>query len=393
MSQFTTPRPARLNEYAEAMAFTDRVFRPGQKGRRIVESQYPHAYRETASYARRLLLMRDAAEGDRLVGCLGVHPMRLRLGAATITAGGIGVVGADPARRGEGIMTRLLKEALPRMREAGHAISILGGDRQRYGWFGWENGGVCRRYLLTRRMLGAPTAADRRLKLRRFDAEDGSMRRRLHRWALGRPHGVEHSVADVRPLYHREGRETWVVEDGKRFASVCLGGAARRNRPYERVDAAFGDTDMVASALRLVMARFRLTQLWAIAGPSAAEADLFEPWAASWQTQDDGMVRILDLPLLVEQLAPEIKCRQRLTGVSLPDLQVQIHDLQQTALLPGDGTTARRCVMTSVQAIQFFFGSRPLRQTALAQQVSRRVIDPWGTILPLPLHVPAVHHI
>ncbi|MEC8929817.1 MAG: GNAT family N-acetyltransferase, partial [Candidatus Latescibacterota bacterium] len=131
MAQFTTPRPARLNEYAEAMAFTDRVFRPGQKGRRIVESQYPHAYRETASYARRLLLMRDAAEGDRLVGCLGVHPMRLRLGAATITAGGIGVVGADPARRGEGIMTRLLKEALPRMREAGHAISILGGDRQR----------------------------------------------------------------------------------------------------------------------------------------------------------------------------------------------------------------------------------------------------------------------
>ena len=105
------------------------------------------------------------------------------------------------------------------------------------------------------------------------------------------------------------------------------------------------------------------------------------------------MVRILDLPLLVEQLAPEIKCRQRLTGVSLPDLQVKIHDLQQTALLPGDGTTTRRCVMTSVQAIQFFFGSRPLRQTALAQQVSRRVIDPWATILPLPLHVPAVHHI
>ena len=121
MADFSDPRPAGLDEFAEAMAFTDRVFRPGQRGRRIVQSQYPHAYRQTASFARRLLLLRDAGADGPLVGCLGIHPMQVRLGQATISAGGIGVVGADPQRRGEGIMSHLLVAALKRMQEAGAA--------------------------------------------------------------------------------------------------------------------------------------------------------------------------------------------------------------------------------------------------------------------------------
>ena len=39
-----SPRFARLDEFAEVMHFIDRVFRPGQRGRRIVQRQYPHLY-------------------------------------------------------------------------------------------------------------------------------------------------------------------------------------------------------------------------------------------------------------------------------------------------------------------------------------------------------------
>ncbi len=393
MAEFSAPRPARLDEYPEAMAFTDRVFRPGQKGRRIVESQYPHAYRETAAYARRLLLLRDEDAEGQLVGCLGIHPMKLRLGASVLTAGGIGVVGADPDRRGEGIMTRLLVDAIGRMREAGHTISILGGDRQRYGWFGWENGGVRRRYLLTRRMLGPPDREDVELELKRFDAGNAAMRRRLHRLSTGRSIGVEHTAADVGPLFDRVGRETWIIEQGRQIACLSLAGPNRRNRPYQQVHAAFGDPQLVASALRLLMKRFRRQQLWAVAGPTAEEAALFEPWSCQWVTEDDGMIRILDLPRLVEQLEPELARCRRVSGVRAPDLQLQLTDLNQSAVLKGAGGGKRKIRLTCTEAVRLLFGSGTLSSCDLAQRLPESVIGPWSALLPLPLHVPPLHHI
>ena len=399
MAEFSDPRPAGLDEFAEAMAFTDRVFRPGQRGRRIVQSQYPHAYRQTASFARRLLLLREAGADGQLVGCLGIHPMQLRLGQATVSAGGIGVVGADPQRRGEGIMSHLLVAALKRMREAGHAISILGGDRQRYGWFGWENGGVRRRYLLTRRMLGAPSKLERQLSLTRFDPDHASSRRKIHRLSSEKAYGVEHSAADVAPLLDRVGRETWIVEDSDRFACICLGGPNGQNRPYERVDAALGERDLIVSGLRCLMARFRREQLWAIGGPDPVDAAMFEPVSASWVTEEDGMIRILDLPRLVKQLAPEIARLRRLTGTRPPDLQIRLSDRGQAATLSGGSGSgsgsgkSRMCQMTSLQAVQLLFGARPLLTTGLVELLPNTVIGPWSAILPLPLHVPAIHHI
>jgi predicted N-acetyltransferase YhbS len=393
MAKFSDPRPARLDEFAEAMAFTDRVFRPGQRGRRIVQSQYPHAYRQTSSFARRLLLLRDVEADGQLVGCMGIHPMELRLGAATVSAAGIGIVGADPRRRGEGIMSLLLVAALRRMQTAGHAISILGGDRQRYGWFGWENGGVRRRYLLTRRMLGAPSRTERQLRLTRFDPDKASIRRKIHRLSSEKSYGVAHSAADVAPLLDRVGRETWIVEDSDRFACICLGGPNRHNRPYERVDAVFGDRELIVSGLRCMMARFRREQLWALGGPDPEDAAIFEPVSASWITEDDGMIRILDLPRLVKQLAPEIARLRRLTGTRAPDLQIRLSDLGQTATLSGGSGKSRICKMTSLQAVQLLFGARSLLTTGLVDLLPKTVIGPWSAILPLPLHVPAIHHI
>lgn len=393
MAQFSTPRIAHLHEFDEAMAFTDRVFRPDKRGRRILQRQYPHAYRETASFARRLLLLRDPAAGDALVGCLAMHPMTMRTGAARISAGGIGIVGADPARRGEGIMTTLLQDALVRMREDGQAISLLGGDRQRYGWFGWENGGVQHRYVITRRTLGDLTPLDRGLKIEPFNAADRPACRAIHALAAARSVGVDHPVSQVAPLYDRAGRETWVIREGSRRAFLSLQGAGRRSRPYETVDAALGDPDLIIGGLRRLMARFRRGQLSVLAGPNPAEAALFEPWAASWQTRDDGMIRILDLPRLLKQIEPEIRRRRRLVGVKAPDLDLTLSDLGQQGRLIGGGDSAMKLVMSTRQLVLWLFGSRPLPTAGLALGIRPSVLAAWSALLPLPLHVPPLQHI
>jgi predicted N-acetyltransferase YhbS len=80
----------------------------------------------------------------RIVGVFGRFPMRFRSGEVVLEALGIGGVSADPAYRGQGIMSTFLEAAQEDLWERGCDISWLGGDRERYGRYGWEHAGFRR---------------------------------------------------------------------------------------------------------------------------------------------------------------------------------------------------------------------------------------------------------
>jgi GNAT superfamily N-acetyltransferase len=91
------------------------------------------------------------AESDgKVVGALGAYPSVLRVsenrrgGAETaLKAFGIGQVSCLKEYRNQGIMTRMMETAMADMIEQGCVIGYLGGDRFRYGRFGFDYGGSC----------------------------------------------------------------------------------------------------------------------------------------------------------------------------------------------------------------------------------------------------------
>ena len=60
----------------------------------------------------------------------------------TLKFGLIGNVSVHPYSRGEGYMKELMRMSLDDAREIGIDIMCLGGQRQRYGYFGYENAGI-----------------------------------------------------------------------------------------------------------------------------------------------------------------------------------------------------------------------------------------------------------
>ena len=396
MSEWEGPRRARPEEFSEAMRFTDMVFRPGQKGRRIVQRQYPHAYREEAGFVRRLLLLRHNGE---LVGCIGVHPMMLRLGAARLSAGGIGIVGAHPERRGEGIMTRLLDEAIRQMRSAGHAVSVLGGDRQRYARFGWENAGVRNVYELTARSLGKATGADRVLRLQDPDA---AMCRRIRRLSGGSAYGVERKLGDIRPLLVRNGKEAWICQEGRRFAYAVAGGAGRTNRPYTAIHEFGGDAELILALFRRLMQRSARGVLSVVAGPNPEEQALLVPVSAGWSREIDGMTQILDVTRVVEQLRPELVRRATATRVS-GSFELHVNctgGTWQQATLDLGGSRGRAKVrpyhlrLDQLELVELLFGSIPIEERfGHHRGIPAGALHRLAAILPLPLHIPSLNHI
>lgn len=141
------PRPAREEEYDELMRLLERAYK---KVREYFQDNYPQVWkRENVDFKNRFIIKKDG----RIASHVGLIPLNLIVDGKAIKAGGIGGVGTDPDFRSSGFMSELLKYTIMKMKESGFPISVLWGDRQRYGSYGWEWTGAKLTTLLTKRNL------------------------------------------------------------------------------------------------------------------------------------------------------------------------------------------------------------------------------------------------
>lgn len=380
-----SPRFARLDEFAEVMHFIDRVFRPGQRGRRIVQGQYPHLYQPDEQHMRRHLILRD--EG-KIVGQLAIHPLQLRVGTLRLKAGGIGTVATDPERRGEGIMGVLLRRAVEEMERRRYDLSILGGDRQRYGWFGWENAGIRTVYTLSARSVGSTTARDCDISLLRNPELSEDILGRILRIHSGTSRSTVRPRALVADILNRTSRDVWIAEQGQRWAYLVLGGARHQARPYERVDEIGGDGTLVQQALQRIMDRYRLSGLRAVAGVDSYAHGVFTPISEGWHSESDGMAKILDVPSLLEKIYPVMAELARQRGVR------GTYNFCDTRGRAWGGWKLQRggvyrLKLGERELVRLLFGHLP----NVFSFGHIEGAEGLAQLLPLPLHVPPLEHI
>lgn len=77
----------------------------------------------------------------RICAMAGLFPIVLCIADREIRIAGIGGVSTHPEFRGEGLMTVLMRHCVALMRQQGYPMSYLGGQRQRYLYFGFERCG------------------------------------------------------------------------------------------------------------------------------------------------------------------------------------------------------------------------------------------------------------
>lgn len=128
--------PCLLKEYAEVLDFLDLAFQ--KPGKHWFAHNLEHIFQSVPSSIERHHVMR---ENGRIVGVIGVYPLKIRIGKAVLNVGGVGSVSSHPDQRGKGIMSKLVLFALGFMEREGYDVSWLGGNRFRYGNYGWDYGG------------------------------------------------------------------------------------------------------------------------------------------------------------------------------------------------------------------------------------------------------------
>ena len=100
---------------------------------------FPKHYGEGCAFESMHYLVKEDGKIRALV-C--VVPMEYQVGDTVLKVNGLGTVSVHPVARGKGYMKKLMQWALEDMEKNGDAFSVLGGQRQRYEYFGYIPAGV-----------------------------------------------------------------------------------------------------------------------------------------------------------------------------------------------------------------------------------------------------------
>ena len=92
-------------------------------------------------------------EDGSIRGLVAVMPNEMKIGSAVIKTGYVGTVSTHPYGRGEGHMKKLMNFAIDGMQADGVELAMLGGQRQRYEYFGFTKGGVSRDHRVSKTNL------------------------------------------------------------------------------------------------------------------------------------------------------------------------------------------------------------------------------------------------
>ena len=80
-------------------------------------------------------------EDGKILAAILAYPVKMTIGEETFMTLGVGSVSTHPRARGRGFMDDLLAAVDARAKECGAVCAVLGGNRQRYGYYGFDLGG------------------------------------------------------------------------------------------------------------------------------------------------------------------------------------------------------------------------------------------------------------
>lgn len=90
-----------------------------------------------------------ARQDGILRAMVAMLPLRMHVLSDVLQLGFVGTVCVHPYARGEGHMKHLMADLLADAKRRGLDLLVLGGQRQRYGYFGFQPGGTALRYTVT----------------------------------------------------------------------------------------------------------------------------------------------------------------------------------------------------------------------------------------------------
>ena len=265
----------------------------------------PRLYRKGAATGRDHFAVRENGE---LAAAVISFPLDLTVAGHTFATNGVGTVSVAGDKRGRGYMTDLLASCLTDAKEKGAAFSVLGGQRQRYGHFGYarvgEHVGFAITRMSVRHAIGLRESA---YTLREASAADGA---KLVGMMKTRPVYAERSADDFLFAAAADFRKTYIISDGASDVGYFVARPEMTHVSELVLTNGASVDELVLAILAKVEDRVDID------APAHETAIFSRLWylADDWHSSSFSNFAVLDLPEVIEAFG-DLACRCR----AIPD--------------------------------------------------------------------------
>lgn len=201
---------------AELIDTLDKVFFTDDPNNQKFMTLLPKLYKDKYSPAYNNVVV---MEGKEIKGAVGCYPLNAVAAGRKLKILGIGNVAVTTDCRGKGYMKDTMQMALDIMREENFDYSLLGGQRQRYGFFGYEPIGLEYRFLIDkgniRRILGELKASA--FTAREITGEDTDIIKKIKALHEELPFFVERKEEDYIDILHSWNNIPYAAFEGDEF--------------------------------------------------------------------------------------------------------------------------------------------------------------------------------
>lgn len=155
---------ANASDLEELIPLLDDVFFSESENPRMrFNTILPKLYKPVYSPCENNVIVRD---GGDIKAAIGLYYDTVYSAGKVLRVGGIGNVAVSKDSRGKGYMIDCMNYALEEMKALNTDYSVLGGDRQRYGYFGYEPVGFNYRFVIDKTNMKHVFSADEKKDFR-----------------------------------------------------------------------------------------------------------------------------------------------------------------------------------------------------------------------------------
>ncbi len=369
-------RNVRVEEFEDFIRFIERAFGM-YKG--FFPHTYPHLYRPTLEACGWAYVVE--ADG-RIASHVGLYPIETVTAGVRLRIGGIGAVSTAPDARGKGYMSQLLPHVIGEMRRLKYPISWLGGDRQRYGAFGWEMAGMVYKLKFSARSLD-------RTHVQPVKVEEALPDEVLVTVARLQSQPVCHPIRpDLEHQIQKAGMRFWLAEDGYAITESW----GERLTIVELVSTSGNEVGMIRAMLNWTAFD---EAVWELSAWDTERLGRLMSHVSYWSAGNNHMYRINDLAALLTAAQPVLNQRAAALGDFAVSIGVQESDrLSVTCIAVENGVVhverdrraATHLEIPVTEAARLFLGGPPIAAHAQLPGGLR-------ALLPIPVFVAPMEHV
>lgn len=371
-----------VNDYEELLDFIDLVFHIDFR------KTLPILYKPTDES---MSCQYAVKEGGRIRAAVGSFPMTWHVGGVALKVAGIGNVAVHPYHRSKGYMVTLMNAAIADMGSEGVDLSYLGGQRQRYQYFGYELCGPAYSVHMSGHSIKhlIPSSYEPRYEFVEMEKVDAAIVDSAYAVYQGQPARIERSRSTfVEGLRSFNSRPLAIVHDSGEVAGYLTLNGTSVGEIALRHEA---DLDDVLSSL---IARRSLRELTvAVAPHETQKLHQVIPIADSFSAANSGNYRVFNFAAVVRAFLT-LKAQECPLASGHAVIETELFGRHAVSVAPEEVSVTETdqmpdVVLSGMQVYQALFGIAPL-QAYFGGSAKAQLLLSW---FPLPLNLPLPDHV